>query len=108
MDRPLTRRKAMTLCTEARNFSFGVSFCHVTVLRVGGALDLFEGRRRAETGERASLSGSGVRDRPSESVKLFSRGIVVGRVCRWSCQRPRGDTVGPFCRVPVPETVIMK
>ena len=58
-------------------------FCHVTVLRVGGALDLcnfFEGRRRAETGERAPLSGSGVRDRPSESVKLFSRGIVVERL----------------------------
>ena len=58
--------------------------CHVTVLlMVGGALDLckfFEDRRRAETGERDPLSGSGVRDRPSESVKLFSRGIVVGRL----------------------------
>jgi hypothetical protein len=86
MDKSLARYKVITLCTEARNFSFGVRFCHVTVLTVGGALDLcgfFEGRRRAETGE---LSGSGVRDRPSESVKLFSRGIVGGWVCRWSCQ----------------------
>ena len=58
-------------------------FFQVTVLTVDGALDLrnfFEGRRRAEIGERASLSDSGVRNRPSESVKLFSRGIVVGRM----------------------------
>ena len=94
MDRPLARYKAITLCTAARNFSFGVRLCHVTVLTVWGAMDLrrnFEGRRRAETGERASLSGSGVRDRPSESVKLFSRGIVVER---WSCLGRRVCTKG--------------
>lgn len=85
MDKPLlvARLKAFTAITfrtEALNFSFGVRFCHVTVRRVWGALDLcdfLERRLRTETGERASLSGSGVRDRPSESVKLFSRGIVV-------------------------------
>ena len=84
MDKLLARFKAITLFTETRNFSFGVRFCHVTVLAVCCAMDLcckdFEGRRRADTGEMASLSCSGlsgVRDRPSESVKLFSRGIVV-------------------------------
>lgn len=77
MAKPLARYKRITLRTAARNFPFGVRFCHVTVLTVCGDCKFFEGRRRAETGERASLSGSGVRDRPSESLKLFSRGIVV-------------------------------
>ena len=53
-------------------------FCHVTVLAVGDAWKFLEARR-AETGEGAPLSGSGVRDRPSESLKLFSRGIVDER-----------------------------
>ena len=74
MDKPLARDKAITLRTAVRNFSFGVRSGHGIVLTVCGAMDL---RRSAETGERASLSGSGVSDRPSESVKLFSRGIVV-------------------------------
>ena len=79
MDKPLELARfkaitAITLRTEDRNFSFGVRFCHVTVLDL---CDFFEGRLRTETGERTSLSGSGVIDRPSESLKLFSRGIVV-------------------------------
>ena len=100
MDMPLARDKVITLRTDARNFSFGVRFCHVTDLTVCGAMDLcdfFEGGRRTETGERASLSGSGVRDRPSESLKLFSRGIVVGGDVH--AQRV-GKYCRPFCRVP--------